>query len=329
MLYVTGGKQRTRKLEEWHRFEKAVLAAVDPESGKSSACLEYLSPPEACTDVDPSMLFKAASVEGDQLCLCTSTEILLYDARNFRQTGYISLPCFNDLHHAWPQPGGNLLVVNTGLDMLLEITGDGQVVREWSVIGEELWTRFNRAIDYRKIAATKPHSSHPNYVFTIDGEIWVTRFNQKDAISIERPERRIEFGRTPHDGQARNGKLYFTSIDGYAFVVDQKTLAVEETINLNQLDESDVPLGWCRGILPVEDGKCWVGFTKIRPTTLKENLVWLGKKLSHETLRTSRIVLYDFARKAKLKEINLEPAGINAVFSIFELPGMAARPGKQ
>ena len=319
MLYVTGGKQRTRKLDEWHRFEKAALVAVDTESGKLSTVIEFVSRPEACPDEDPSILFKAASVVGTEVCLCTSTEILLYDTPGFRQTGYISIPGFNDLHHAWPQPDSNLLVANTGLDLVLEVTRQGEVRNEWSVIDEQPWARFDRAIDYRKVATTKPHSSHPNYVFGIDGEIWVTRFYQKDAVSLHHPERRIEFGRTPHDGQAHGGKLYFTSIDGYAFVVDQLTLAIEETINLNALDESDVPLGWCRGVLPVGEGKCWVGFTKIRPTTLKENLTWLSKKLTNETLRTSRVVLYDFARRAKLREINLEPAGLNAVFSMFEL----------
>src|SRR5215472_8747862 len=115
MLYVTGGKQRNRKLDEWHRFEKAVLVRVDPASGAQSVCLEYVTPPEACAGEDPSVLFKAASLAGNQFTLCTSTEILTYEAGTMRQTGYLSLPWFNDLHHALPQPGGNLLVVSTGL----------------------------------------------------------------------------------------------------------------------------------------------------------------------------------------------------------------------
>lgn len=330
MLYVTGGRQRTRKADEWHRFDKALVIGVDVESRKLSTCAEYITPPDRCAHPEPSVLFKAASLVNGRVFACTSTEVVIFDVPDFRQSGYVSLPCFNDLHHAWPTTQGTLLVVNTGLDMLLEMTGEAEVLREWSAMGgDEPWERFSRDIDYRKVATTKPHASHPNYVFRVDDEIWLTRFHQCDAICITRPERRVKFGKKPHDGVERNGWLYFTSIDGFVFVVNQRTMMIEETIDLNAIDQRSIPLGWCRGILPVDETVCWVGFTKIRPTTFKENVRWLQRKIKGRSLAT-RVALYDLRRKTKLDEINLESCGLHCVFSILRAPDFfKPKSGKQ
>ena len=123
-FYVSGGRTRTtvfRKLEEWQSFERALLIELDPAKNESQACVEYVSPPEAAADVLPSILFKSATVQGNRLFTCTSTEVLVYELPSFRvKHDYISLPCFNDLHHVYPTQRGTLLVVVTGLDMVVE-----------------------------------------------------------------------------------------------------------------------------------------------------------------------------------------------------------------
>ena len=184
-FYVVGGRLRSmvfRKLEEWQSCEQALLIELDPVNNQSRARLEYVSPPEVCSDVLPAVLFKSATLQGDKLYTCTSTEVLVYELPSFRLDHYISLPCFNDLHHVCPTQQGTLLVAVTGLDMVLEITTTGRLVREWSVLGEDPWARFSRQTDYRKVPTTKPHRSHPNHVFVLDQEVWVTRLHQRDAI---------------------------------------------------------------------------------------------------------------------------------------------------
>ncbi len=66
----------------------------------------------------------------------------------------------------------------------MEVTPEGEILREWSVIGEDTWARFSRQIDYRKVPTTKPHRSHPNFAFLLEGDIWTTRCDQKDAICL-------------------------------------------------------------------------------------------------------------------------------------------------
>src|SRR5262249_12030981 len=153
----------------------------------SQPLLEYISPPEVCPPDFPAVLFKSSTIAGNKFYTCTSTEVLVYELPGFRLLHYISLPCFNDLHHASPTSGGIILVAVTGLALVVEVSTSGELVREWSVLGQDTWSKFSRATDYRLVPTTKPHSSHPNHVFELNGEVWVTRFQQRDAICLTKP----------------------------------------------------------------------------------------------------------------------------------------------
>jgi hypothetical protein len=62
-----------------------------------------------------------------------------------------------------------------------------------------------------------------------------------------------------------------------------------------------------------------VGFTRLRYTRLRKNLSWLRhgfRETEYHRLHPTRIALYDVEQPALLQEIDLEPAGLGAVFSI-------------
>jgi hypothetical protein len=314
-LYLTGGRQKSRALDEWHAYESGIILRLDG-AGCITTATEYTSPPEACPDDEPSVSFKAGSILGNRLYVPTNTEVVIYEIPSFRQIGYLSLPWFNDIHHVCPARNGNLLVVSTGLDMVAEVTSDGSTAREWAVLGGDPWGKFSRQIDYRKVATTKPHASHPNFVIEAGDDIWVSRAAQKDAICLTDPTRRVEFGNFPHDGVRKNGRIYFTTVNGYIHVVDEDTMTLAESIDLNKIDDRGVSLGWARSILPLQDGLCWVGFTRLRPTKLQDNLSWVKHGFKQFYLPT-RIALYDLVRQKLLREENIEPYGIHAIFSIL------------
>lgn len=319
-IYVVGGNVRQnifRKLEEWQSCDKARIVRLDPNTGKSRTCVEYVSPPESCPDDNPAILFKSAYLDGSTLYACTSTEVLVYKVPEFQQVSCLSLPCFNDLHHVCPTGRGTLAVAVTGLDMVVEISLAGELVREWSVVGEDTWSRFSKSIDYRKVPTTKPHRSHPNHVFQLGGDLWVTRFQQKDAICLTTPGPRIDVAvERPHDGYLFAGSVYFTTVDGRVIVADQKTLAVTQMFDLNLMhSEPRQVLGWCRSLLPLDERYIWVGFTRVRPTVFKENLAWI--KNGNTKHKASHIGLYDLQRRECVQEIALEPHGIGVVFSLF------------
>ncbi len=322
-FYVVGGRQKpeaTGKTPEWQMWGGGVIVEVDVDTGTVVERKHYVSPPEACAaDEDASIVFKAGTLDRDRFYVCTQTEVLIYAATDFRQIGYVSLPRFNDLHHVRPTRHGTLLVVNTGLDTVVEVTLAGNVVREWSVLGQDVWARFSRDVDYRRVATTKPHHAHPNFVFELANEYWVTRFIQRDAICLTRAGWRIPIEGAPnHDGEVKDGKVYFTSVDARVVIADGDTKRVERVIDLNAISGSDTPLGWCRGLAVLDDDHVAVGFSRLRPTRFRENVRWLKHKLggSGYGLAPTRIAVFDLKRGKLCWETSLEPAGMNIVFSI-------------
>ena len=321
-LYVVGGQQREtilKTIPEWHSCRKAVIIHINTEDKRCTTALEYLSPAEAFPGGTASISFKAGTLQDNKLYLCTSTELVTYTLPDFAVSEYVSLPCFNDLHHVSPTPAGNRLVANTGLDMVVELTPSGEILREWNVLGEDPWQRFSRSVDYRKVLTTKPHKSHPNFVFQLGDDVWVTRLMQKDAICLTQPGKRIDIGiERIHDGHLYKDWIYFTSVDGHVVIANQRTLKVEEIIDLNTIEPRPAGvLGWCRGLMIVDDSKVWVGFTRIRPTKFRENVMWL-KHGMRDVDKASHIALYDITRKSLVDEVELQSHGLDVVFSIFD-----------
>ena len=321
-IVVGGGQFRRsafRKLEEWESCKRALLVEIDPVTNSSHKCVEYESPKEAAPDELPAIIFKSPTLRDNKLYACTSTEVMIYDLPSFHLSTYISLPFFNDVHHVYPTPHGTVLVMVTGLDIVAEVSLDGKFVRHWDVMGGDTWSIFSRNADYRKIPTTKPHRAHANHIFQLGDEIFATRFHQRDAISLHDPRRKIEIGiQGPHDGFLFDGSLYFSTVDGHVVIANPRTLKIERIHDLNKMSgPSGETLGWCRGLLPLDDRFLWVGFTRIRPTRFRENLNWGRQR--QRSRRPSHIALYDLQSGCCLEQIETEPHGIGVVFTLFQL----------
>lgn len=318
---VTGGKQGSlRPLFAddfyWYDYAAGLILQVDTEVGRVEKCVEYVTPPTARAENGP-VIFKSSAIAGNTLYVCTQTEVLIYCLPDFRPGGYLSLPCFNDLHHVTPSKNGNLLLANSGLEMVMEVQPDGGIVNLWNVLGEDPWERFSPEIDYRMGVNTKPRRAHPNFVFTVGEEVWATRFEKRDAICLTRPDKRIpvEIERV-HDGVVHQGSVFFTTVNGNIVRADPHAQKVVEVWDLNRMHPDGSLLGWCRGLY-LEGSKAWVGFSRVRPTRFREALSWVrqGFNLSYPT----HIACYDLEAKVCLQEINLEEYGIHALFSILPL----------
>lgn len=317
-LYVVGGRQRTpRPLSagnrDWNGYEQGVILRINTASGEWQEALSYVSPSEVIAQEDAAVTFQAGTLKDQILYICTQTEVLVYRLPEFEQLGYLSLPIFNDLHHVHPTPMESILIANAGLEMVMEVTLDGKLLGTWHVLGEEP-SKLSSDIDYRKIN-TKPHRSHPNYLFYLDSHPWATRFHQGDAICLTQPDKRIQISTERiHDGVVHEGRIYFSSVNGCIYVVNATTLTVERVIDLNQMHSNESLQGWCRGIL-VDGGKLWVGFSRIRPTKWRENVTWVMR--GFKNAQPTHIACYDLAKSECVAEIDLEPMGLNAVYSIF------------
>lgn len=317
-LYVVGGRQGelrpiTAGNGNWNGYHEGVILRVTPSTQAWEECLTYVSPPEVYSPEESAITFQAGAIQDNLLYICTQTEVMVYELPAFKRIAYFSLPIFNDLHHARPTPTGDLLLANAGLEMVIHATLNGEICNVWNVLGEEPW-QLKSDVDYRKVS-TKPHHSHPNYLFYIGSEPWATRFHQGDAICLTNPEKRIEISKERiHDGVVHEGKVYFTSVSGSIYIADTSTLKVERVINLSEMHPEGTLLGWCRSLY-VDGDRIWVGFSRIRPTKWRENVTWVVRGFKH--VQPTHIGCYDLVKGECVEEVNLEPMGLNAVYSIF------------
>ena len=222
-------------------------------------------------------------------------------------------------------PDGRLFVAVTGLDAVAEMTPDGVLLNLLSVTGKPVWQRFSKTTDYRKVATTKPHQAHPNFVFFLDGKPWVTRFQQRDAVPLygeAGAQAPFALGAEGvHDGHVAEGCIYFTAVNGLVLCVDLASGKMQG-FDLNQArgPYKDRPLGWCRGILPLGN-EVWVGFSRIRYTALRHNIDWIRhgfRNIDRLPPAPTRVARYDLGKNALVDELDLEPAGMNTVFSIHK-----------
>ncbi len=322
-LYVVGGRQRSLRpvrahFGDWYEYESGVLLQVDTANGTARQVVEYRTPPAECPPEDPAVLFKSGTLIDGILYLTTQTEVLIYRVPSFELVTRISLPSFNDVHHVRPTPDGTLLVAVTGLDMVAEISMTGDVVREYNVWqpGTSVWgDRFSHDTDYRLIASTKPHLAHPNHVFYVGDEPWATRFQQKDAVSLIDPSRRIDIGlERIHDGIVYGDQVLFTTVDAKVVIADTRSLQVTEVIDLRDMHEKDLLLGWCRGLM-LDGDRLWVGFSRMRPTRFRENVAFLKNGFRHYL--GTHVACYDLRTRQCVAQIDTEAAGLNAVFGVY------------
>ncbi len=323
-IWVTGGEQRgvPHWTREWRLYKVAKVVGI---SGRRVDCvLEYESPVEHRPDEPSSIVFKAGSIAGDRAYLCTQTEILICNFPSFAILQVISLPCFNDVHHVAVAADGRMYVAVTGLDAVAELAPDGTLIELVSVLGGSVWDRFSPHVDYRKVPTTKPHRSHPNFVFLLDGEPWVTRFAQRDAVPLRRTSgARPDFilgTEGVHDGRVVGDYIYFTAVNGLVLRIGLASVE-PEIFDLNRIRDAkgDRPLGWCRGIQPFGN-QAWVGFSRIRYTALRQNLDWIRhgfRDADRQPPAPTRVARYDLGRGTLIEEVDVEGAGMNAIFSIL------------
>lgn len=321
---VVGGQQKQAfsvPQEEFTRFGQAVVARYGRD-GEGEIAFEYVTPPEARPEGrEASIVFKSSSISGDRIHLCTQTELLCCRLPDFELLDRISLPMFNDLHHVVESHDGTLLVAVTGLDMVVRLARDGRVLEAWSALGGDPWERWSREEDYRKWLTTKPHASHPNFVFEYGEEVWVSRFEQKDAICLNVPGRRIDIAQErPHDGHVRGHRVYFTTVDGHVVIADLATTKVLDVVDLHACDPDSTHTGWARGLKIVDDDHVLVGFSTLRVTRFRENVRWIKHRFGmteNPAPSPTHVALYDLRRRRLISRQMLEAPRIDVIFSIL------------
>jgi hypothetical protein len=313
-LLISGGYPRKdhHKRKEGFRYDTAYLVRMNWETGGIVESLNYKSPAEH-RHPNATMQFKIGSLVAGELIVPSSTEILFIDATTFSINKVISLPVFNDLHHVSVK-NGLCYIANTGMEAVQVMDRDGKIVKEWPMAKDPTWKNFDKNSDYRFVGSTKPHEVHLNYVFFIEGEPWCTRFQQRDAVSLKNPDRRIDLNVSagkPHDGLVAGDYIYFTITDGYLVVVNRHTLKKVDVVNFNEISGKNLQLGWCRG-LDVIGNQAFVGFSMLRRSKFLEYGSWI---VLNKKRLPARIAQYDLASRKLVQERIIGKRGA-AIFTI-------------
>ncbi|MFZ5485089.1 MAG: hypothetical protein ACOZB0_12755 [Pseudomonadota bacterium] len=327
-LLITGGSLRANgyELGEGKYYECAKLLKLDLDSGRFEVLLAVDQGNENFPAEHPNLEFTVGTVEGDILWLPTDTEIRKYRYPSLVLEKTFSHPCFHNIHSV-AQRGDKLYVTSTGLDMVVVLDKDtGRILEYINAEGKPTWHRFSEAIDYRQEYSTRPHDCHPNYVFWIGDEPWVTRCRQEDAVQISDMRTRIDISGSKrpmsvHDGIVVDDKILFTTVDGCVVVADPKTQAVLETFDLSTLKGFGGLRGWCRG-LHIDGDILYVGFSKLRRTRQTDKLRWAKKLLAMgKRVEESSVLAIDFKLRRIVGDYRIPQPMIDAIYTLLPTPG--------
>jgi len=326
-LLITGGKLRENGFElgEGKYYGCAKLLRLDTDSGEINELLSIDKGNDNYPDIHPNLEFTVGDVAGNELWLSTDTEIRHYSYPNLDLLSTYSHPCFHNIHSVAVHDE-RLYVTSTGLDMVVVLNKySGDIISYQNAEGKPTWHRFLSDFDYRKIHSTRPHDCHPNYVFWISNEPWVTRCTQEDAVQLSDTSNRIDISGpdkeiSVHDGIVKGEYVYFTSVDGCIVVADINTKEVIETINIYDLKGYGGLRGWCRGLYMTDD-IVYIGFSRLRKTRRIEKIKWVSHLINKgKSIDNCSVLAIDLLKREIIADYHIPENMIDAVYTILPEP---------
>ncbi len=324
-LFVTGGQFRPPGAlrMEGRYYQEAQLVALDLASGEFESLVTLSGGGDHYPPEHPNQLFTAPAMEDGVLWLPSETEIFKYRLPTLTLEACYSHTCFNNIHSV-AVFGDELAVTSTGLDNVVFLNKhDGRVMRIANAEGKDPWHRFSHDIDYRREYSTRPHDAHPNFVFRLGENYWVTRCTHEDAVNLDDTSQSIDVAQgddiSVHDGLDYGDYIVFTRVDGFLVFCDKTSLQVAKVVDPFQ-HERNRPIGWCRG-LHINGSMCYIGYSRIRKTRMKSKLKYLASgNFEFASGQSALIVAFDLEKLA-IERIYRAPEGVvDAIYGILAVP---------
>lgn len=325
-LLSGGGQKWSSGITKYFNSEPSahygLLEVVDFEK-KEIKTINKLKPNKEYLNKDkPDIRYTSCSLQGSKLYVGSTTEVFVFDFPSMDLIRTFSHPYLNDVHHV-KEINDDIYVVSTGLDAVLKFDKDLNFCKAINVMGKNPNHRFSKTEDLRVLYTTKPHESHPNFIFNIDDDIYVTRFHQKDALCINNINKIFDIGiQKIHDGHLFDDEVFFTTIDGKVIIFDAETRQKKKTLDLNTICNKGKPLGWCRSLAKV-DNHIYVGFTKLRSTKVEDNVMWLTTTFLNKGYLSlpTRIAKINIDTMVLEDEFILPKGHMNLIFTITPIDG--------
>ena len=296
---------------------RPALRELDVASGDVRDVCTWTTPAAHHPGEDQHLEFTAGWRQGPWMWQPTRTEVLKIRWQTGEVVEVIDHPLFADLHSVMPHPDGGLVVTATGHDSVLHLV-NGQVRAHWWLRGSaQEFQKQRKYPDYRLIpfGELKPHLYHPNHTVVLDGDLWVTCFEDRCArcLTARHPDIALPEG-PPHDGRIREGIVWFTTVNGWVIGVDPATRERVVEIDVHALDPRPGLPGWCRGVEVVGD-TLFVGMTTLRSSRHRD---WLRRAIRGRSgeSRPTRVVQLDWRRQRWQAEFDVGNAAGGTLYSI-------------
>lgn len=294
---------------------RPLLVEVDLDRRVVTRSLPWRIDPAHQAGPDMDQECTAAAWADDDLVLQpTHTELLWVSVSRWEVVHSATHPRLHSVHSAAPRAAGGAWLTSAGTDSVLALDRSGALL---DTIELGSWSsRFDEA-EPRACGhdAFKPHEVHPNRAFELDGDLWVTSFEDRSCRCLA-DGRAVAFPEGfPHDGVLRGGLLWFTLVQGHVVAVDPVTLERRVQIDLNALVDTRRMLGWCRGI-DVVGGRALVGMTMLRRARHREVLRWLARGEAGRKLPT-RLLVVDLDGPRIVDEIELGNRAGGTIYGVL------------
>jgi hypothetical protein len=247
------------------------------------------------------------------------TELLWIDPASLRIVRRVSHPLFHGVHSATESADGTLVVTCAGLDSVLELAPDGELLRHHWLRAGRFADAYGGVTDFRTVdhKGFDPHSHHPNHALRVGDDLWATCFETRECRTV-RGDRMIPLPEAiPHDGILRGGLMWFTQVDGRVVAVDPVTLSRRVDLDLRTMTTARGLLGWCRGI-EVVGSRLFVGMTMLRASRHREVLRMLLRGEDGAKLPT-RLLVIDLDRRRIVRDTELGNAEGGTIYSVVAL----------
>lgn len=255
--------------------------------------------PEPALRVPTKGFTGAGWLDDTTLLVCSFNAVHRVDTASWRETGRLTQPDFNDLHHvSYDAESEHILVCNTGLDAIEVFDAGGRFVGRHAT--SPAWFERERlegqAVERARFPAllsagwtgsresvprTRPEGEyygvgqgqsfnvsivrdyfHPNHVVAVDGRLAVTLLAPKEVRCLRTLQCLVRTDGHPHDGQLEGGRFWTTTTRGVVTAWDRSSGPPWQAVEQYDVFPTGFT-GWCRGLL-VGAEQLVVGLTEMR-----------------------------------------------------------------
>lgn len=258
LSYVTTKFDLLKK--HWEEKKKGIVTPKDDKFWVGYGMVALL-------DWDKKEIIKSIGQESPMGILQEDNKLYVNDARdneikiyntNLNISGIIKNRFFNDLHSIQKTQDNNFLITSTGLDLVLKIDREGNILNEWWA-GEHGFDKdqnnINITFDRTKLYSddsipTSSQSTHLNYSIELDEDHYlVSLFHQGKIIKINNKDGSFEVVANnltrPHSIRLINNKFYVAdSKNGRVLIFDK---------DFKKIDQIVINKGWIQDIREISN----------------------------------------------------------------------------